>query len=99
MTQQTTATSISPVIARTDVVPAIAVRITGALLALAIATVHVADQGGITVLATPSWVGWGYRLIEAGAAPTAVLLLVPRPVWLIRGWMGWAAACCSAPGR
>jgi hypothetical protein len=98
VTQQTTATSISPVIARTDVVPAIAVRITGALLALAIATVHVADQGGITVLATPSWVGWGYRLIEAGAVLTAVLLLVPRPVWLIRGWMGWAAGLLLGAG-
>ncbi len=68
MAQQTTATSISPVIARTDVVPAIAVHVTGALLALAVAAVHVADQGGITTLATPGWIGWGYRLIEVGGA-------------------------------
>lgn len=38
----------------------------GALLALAVATVHVADQGGITALAPPSWIGWGYRVIEVG---------------------------------
>jgi hypothetical protein len=55
--QQTTDTSVRPVIVRTDVVPAIAVRVTGALLALAVATVHVADQGGITALAPPSWIG------------------------------------------
>ena len=77
MAQQTTDTSIRPVIVRTDVVPTVAVRVTGALLALAIATVHVADQGGITALAPPSWIGWGYRVIEVGALLTVLLLLVP----------------------
>ena len=87
MAQQTTATSIRPVIARTDVVPAIAVRVTGALLALAVATVHVADQGGITALATPGWIGWSYRAIEVGAVLTAIVLLVPDTVWPVRGWI------------
>lgn len=98
MVQQTTDTSIRPVIVRTDVVPAIAVRVTGALLALAIATVHVADQGGITALALPSWIGWGYRVIEVGALLTAALLLVPDSRWLIRGWMGWAAGLLLGAG-
>lgn len=98
MTQSTTVTSVSPVIVRTDVGPAIAVRVTGALLALAIATVHVADQGGITALATPGWIGWGYRVIEAGAVLTAVLLVLPRPAWLIRGWLGWAAGVLLGAG-
>jgi hypothetical protein len=98
VTQQTTATPVNPVIVRTDVVPAIAVRVTGALLALAIATVHVADQGGITTLATPSWIGWGYRAIEVGAVLTAMLLVLPHPAWLIRSWMGWAAGVLLGAG-
>ncbi len=98
MTQPTTVTPVSPVIVRTDVVPAIAVRVNGALLALAIATVHVADQGGITALASPGWIGWGYRIIEVGALLTAVLLVLPRPAWLARGWLGWAAGLLLGAG-
>ena len=57
--------------------PEFAVRFVGALLAVAIAAVHVADQGGITAIASPAWIGWGYRLIEAGGILTAVVLLLP----------------------
>jgi hypothetical protein len=73
-------------------VPAAGLRAVGALLAVAIATVHIADQGGITTLASPSWIGWGYRLIEIGGALTAMTLLLPRPRWLGPAWLGWAAA-------
>ena len=31
----------------------------GAMLALAVAAVHVADQGGVTTLTSPDWIGWG----------------------------------------
>jgi hypothetical protein len=62
------------------------VRLVGALLALAISTVHVADQGSITTLASPDWIGWGYRLIEVGGVLTAATLLLP---WT--RWLGWAA--------
>ena len=58
----------------------------GALLALAVATVHVADQGTITALTSPHWIGWGYRLIEVGGVLTAFAVLLSRPAW-----MGWAA--------
>ena len=51
---------------RPGAAPEMAVRIVGALLALAIAAVHVADQGGMTSFASPDWIGWGYRLIEVG---------------------------------
>lgn len=98
MTQPTTATRVSPVTASTDGVSASTVRLSGALLALAVAAVHVADQGGITALATPSWIGWGYRLIEVGAVLTAVLLLVPRSVGPVRDWLGWAAALLLGAG-
>src|SRR5262252_127671 len=54
--------------------PEFAVRFVGALLAVAVAAVHVADQGGVTALADPAWIGWGYRLIEVGGVLTAPLL-------------------------
>jgi hypothetical protein len=89
--------------------PDIAVRLIGALLALAVSAVHVADQGGVTALASPDWIGWGYRLIEAGGVLTAIaLLLAPiapplarsaRPVWsALARWLGWAAGVLLGTG-
>jgi hypothetical protein len=67
--------------------PELAVRVVSALLALAVAGVHVADQGGITAFnSPPDWLGWGFRIIEVAAVLTALLLLLPRS-----GWLGWAA--------
>ena len=78
--------------------PAIAVQLTGALLALAVAAVHVADQGGLTALASPGWIGWGYRLIEVGGVLTALVLLLPWPAWLGRAGAGWAAGVLLGAG-
>jgi hypothetical protein len=66
--------------------PQTAVRLVGVLLALAVAAVHVADQGGISAFNSPNWIGWGYRLIEVGGVLTAITLLLPRSAWA-----GWAA--------
>ena len=66
----------------------VVVRLVGALLVVAIAAVHVADQGGVTDFTSPDWMGWGYRLIEAGGVLTAVALLLRRPAWL--GWVAGA---------
>jgi hypothetical protein len=84
-------------------VPEVAVRLVGALLALAVAAVHVADQGGVTVLNSPDWIGWGYRLIEVGGVLTALALLVPRPARLGPAWLGparlgWAAGVLLGVG-
>ncbi len=79
--------------ARTAITPEIPVRLVAAMLAVAVATVHVADQGGITMLTSPPWIGWSYRVIEVGALLTALLLLVARPPWL-----GWAAAILLGAG-
>jgi hypothetical protein len=68
------------------VVPEVTVRLAGAFLAIAIATAHVADQGGITAFTAPDWLGWAYRLIEVGGVLTAVALIWPRTARL-----GWAA--------
>ena len=78
--------------------PEVAVRLVGALLALAVAAVHVADQGGITALASPHWIGWGYRLIEAGGVLTALTLLCLRPAWPVPAGLGWAAGVLLGAG-
>jgi hypothetical protein len=89
--------------------PEIGVRLVGALLALAVSAVHVADQGGVTAFTPPDWMGWGYRLIEAGGVLTAAaLLLAPlappssrpaRPAWsALARWLGWAAGVVLGAG-
>ena len=78
--------------------PEVAVRLGGALLALAVAAVHVADQGGITALASPHWIGWGYPLIEAGGVLTALTLLCFRPAWPVPTGLGWAAGVLPGAG-
>ena len=79
--------------ARTGAPPEFAVRLVSALLALGVAGVHVADQGGITALGMPHWIGWSYRMIEVGGVLTALVLLLPWSAWL-----GWAAAALLGIG-
>jgi hypothetical protein len=74
------------------------VRAVGAMLALAVATVHVADQGGIMALAAPHWIGWGYRAIEIGGVLTALVLLVPQRFLPGPAWLRWAAALLLGVG-
>ena len=89
--QQTVARGTNSVLESARGAPEFAVRFAGALLAVAVAAVHVADQGGVTALADPAWIGWGYRLIEVGGVLTALILLLPRPAWFGPAWLGWAA--------
>lgn len=60
-------------------------RWAGAVLALAVAAIHVVDQGGITVTREPYYIGVAYHVLEIAAVVTAVLLLVGlvRPGWLL----------------
>jgi hypothetical protein len=69
-----------------QVLSPLALRSTAALLALGVAVVHVADQGGIASFNSPDWLGWSFRLIEVGGVLTAIILLLPRS-----GRLGWAA--------
>src|SRR5450631_2684836 len=64
--------------------PPVTTRLVGASLALAVATAHVADQGGVTAFTFPDWLGWSYRLIEVGGVLVALMLVWPRSVRL--GW-------------
>ena len=68
------------------------IGLTGALLAVAVTAVHVADQGSVTALADPAWIGWGYRAIEAGGLLTALALLLAVPAGRALARLGWAAA-------
>jgi hypothetical protein len=74
-------------------VPEVGLRLVGALLALAVAVVHVADQGGVTAFTSPDWLGWAYRAIEVGGVTTAVALTIPRPARL-----GWVAGVLLGVG-
>lgn len=69
--------------------PVYAVRFAGAMHALAVTTVHVADQGGVTALTSPDWIGWGYRLIELGGVLTALILGVPGGPGDVGNWGYW----------
>jgi hypothetical protein len=55
--------------------------------------VHIADQGGISALNSPAWMGWAYRVIEVAGVLTALVLLLP---W--SSWLGWAAAVLLGAG-
>jgi hypothetical protein len=59
-------------------------RLVATMLALGIVAAHVSDQGGITKLSDPQWIGWSYRLIEVGGLATALVIVLVgwwRPVW------------------
>jgi hypothetical protein len=114
MTQETVAGRANSVLAGArGAAPEFAVRFTGALLAVTVAAVHVADQGGITAMASPAWIGWGYRLVEIGGIVTALILLLPAPArpgpvrigqvrlgpaWLGPASLGWTAAVLLGAG-
>ena len=84
--------------ARGVAAPDAAVRVVGALLALGVAAVHVADQGGVTALGSPAWMGWSYRLIEAGGVLTALVLLLSPLAPPALAWAGWAAGALLGAG-
>jgi hypothetical protein len=69
-----------------------AARWAGALLCLAVAVIHVLDQGGVTVTRDPYYVGVAYHVLEVAAVVAAVLLLVG----LVR--LGWLLAIGVAVG-
>ncbi|AGB25393.1 hypothetical protein Mycsm_05192 [Mycobacterium sp. JS623] len=51
-------------------------RFAGAALALAVAGIHIADQGGFPGSKTPDYLGVGYYLLEGVAVLTATALLL-----------------------
>ena len=62
-------------------------RAAGAVLAALVGVVHVIDQGGLTALKDPAYVGQGYRLLELAAVVTAGLLLLAPARGRVAGWV------------
>ena len=64
-----------------------AVRVVGAALALVIGWLHVVDQGGLSSLKTPAYVGVGYWVLELGALVLAGVLLFGSARGRLAGWV------------
>lgn len=80
---RTSASTASDTTAR-DTAASAAFRLVAAVLALAVTVIHVEDQGGLTALKDPAYVGYGYWLLEIAGVLCAVLLLARRaPGWLL----------------
>lgn len=61
--------------ARPTATPNRVVNVIGALLAVAVSVIHVSDQGGLTALKDPAYLGYGYWTLELAGVVCAVLLL------------------------
>ena len=63
-----------------------ATRLVAAVLALAVAYVHVKDQGGFPGSKDPGYIGLGYYLLELGGLLAAVALLVGAGRHTLKLW-------------
>jgi hypothetical protein len=71
-------------------------RFAGAALALAVAGIHIADQGGFPGSKTPDYVGVGFDLLEGVSVLTAAALLFPLASLLRAATWTTAATFVSA---
>ena len=65
----------------------LAARVAASVLAVLVTVIHVSDQGGLTALKEPTYVGQGYRLLELAGAVVAVLLLLAPARHRFLGWL------------
>ena len=65
----------------------LAARAAGAVLAVLVTVIHVTDQGGLTALKDPAYVGQGYRVLEVAGIVTALLLLLAPARARATGWL------------
>ena len=64
--------------------------VVGAGLALAIAVIHLQDQGGLLGDQSPTWLKYGYYLVEIGSTVSAALIIRGKAFgWLLH----WALKC------
>ena len=71
----------------------VALAAVAAVLCVAVALIHLIDQGGMPGSKDPSYIGIGYYLLEISAVIVAVLLLAPRTrgsllVWSVAFFAG-----------
>jgi hypothetical protein len=74
------------------VTPGTGLRVFGAVLCLAVASIHVIDQGGLIGSKDPHYVAVGYWLLEV------VALLITVPLVLTRSRWTWFVAAGVAAG-
>ena len=94
----TTTTPTTATRDRTDPTPLhdhLAARVAASVLAVLVTVIHVSDQGGLTALKDPAYVGQGYRLLELAGVVVAVLLLLAP---LRQRFLGWLLALGVAVG-
>lgn len=70
----------------------VAAALAGAVLAIAVSVIHVMDQGGLTALKDPAYIGYGWWALEITGVITAALLLARRTT------AGWLLALGVAAG-
>ena len=70
----------------------VAAALAGAALALAVSVIHVMDQGGLTALKDPAYIGYSWYALEVAGVLTAALLLTRRTT------AGWLLALGVAAG-
>jgi len=85
MTTTTTTRTSTPT--RADVAGRLTSRVLGAVLALAVAAVHVRDQGGFPGDKSPTYVGIGYYVLELAGVVAAVALLLGAGRHATRAWL------------
>ena len=86
----TTTTPTTATRDRTDPTPLhhhLAARVAASILAVLVTVIHVSDQGGLTALKEPAYVGQGYRLLELAGVVVAVLLLLAPMRHRFLGWL------------
>lgn len=82
--------------ARSATRPNLALGVAAAALGVGVAVIHVMDQGGLTAVKDPAYVGYGYRVLEIVALVVAVALVVRSSRGRVVTWL-LAAAVGAGP--
>jgi hypothetical protein len=85
------AQSFTDLLVADDTVTPVPLLILGAGLLIAIAIIHLQDQGGLLGGVSPTWLKYGYYLIEIGSLVSALLVIRGKAI-------GWVFGLASSIG-
>jgi MFS family permease len=74
-----------------DTVTPVPLLVAGAGLLIAIAIIHLQDQGGLLGGVSPTWLKYGYYLVEIGALVSALFVIRGKAI-------GWVLGLASSVG-
>ena len=83
--------SFTALLVADDTVTPVPLLILGAGLLIAIAIIHLQDQGGLLGGESPTWLKYGYYLVEFGSLISALLVIRGKAI-------GWALGLASSVG-